>query len=88
MELLAGSRLPDVHGQMLDALIPPPIDPDVDYLHAAAIHRAVRRSGHTVRSLNDCLIAAVGLCVDDEIAHRDVNVVHIASVTGLRRRRL
>jgi predicted nucleic acid-binding protein len=88
MELLAGSHQPDLHEHMLGSLIQRPIDPDVDHLHAAAIHRATRRSGRTVRALNDCLIAAVGLRFDDEVAHRDVDFEHIATVTGLRHRRL
>lgn len=82
MEVLAGSRQPELHEQMLGALVRRPIDPEVDYPHAAAIYRAVRRSGRTVRTLNDRLIAAVGLRFDDEVAHRDADFEHIAAVTG------
>jgi hypothetical protein len=88
MELLAGSNQPDLHEQMLGALVQRPVDPNLDYPHAAAIYRAVRRSGRTVRALNDCLIAAVALRFDDEVAHRDADFEHIAQVTRLRHRRL
>lgn len=84
MEILAGSRRPDDHEQMLSALAQRPVDPELDYRHAAAIYRAVRRTGHTVRSLNDCLIAAVALRLGDSVAHRDADFERIAEVTGLK----
>jgi predicted nucleic acid-binding protein len=83
MEVLAGSRRPDQHQQMLDAVVQRDIDPVLDFAHAAAIFRAVRSTGHTPRSLNDCLIASVALRFDDAVAHRDVDFERIAQVTGL-----
>ena len=35
------------------------LDPDVDFHAAAAVHRATRRQGLTVRGLVDCLLATV-----------------------------
>ena len=83
MEILAGSRRVDHHEQMLAALIQRPVDPHVDYPHAAAIYRAARAAGVTIRSLNDCLIAAVALRFGDTVAHRDTDFDHIATVTDL-----
>lgn len=83
MEILAGSRRVDQHEQMLAALVQRPVDPHLDYPHAAAIYRASRAAGTTIRSLNDCLIAAVALRFGDTVAHRDADFDHIADVTGL-----
>ena len=61
MELLAGptdpftvSRIEEQLGTLEDLIV----DPSEDFRAAATLARAVRRSGHTVRSLIDCLIAA------------------------------
>ena len=83
MEMLAGSGNVDRHEQMLAALIQRPVDPHLDYPHAAAIYRAARAGGVTIRSLNDCLIAAVALRFGDTVAHREADFDHIAAVTGL-----
>jgi len=88
MEILAGSRRPDDHDLMLAALAQRPVDPELDYRNAAAIYRAVRTTGHTVRALNDCLIAAVALRLGDSVAHRDADFERIAEVTGLRHMRV
>lgn len=84
MEILAGSASVDQHEQMLSALIQRPVDPHLDYPHAAAIYRASRAAGATIRSLNDCLIAAVALRFGDTVAHRDADFDHIAAVTALQ----
>ena len=84
MEILAGSRHVDRHEQMLAALIQRPVDPHLDYAHAAAVYRASRAAGVTIRSLNDCLIAAVALRFGDTVAHCDADFDHIAAVTGLQ----
>ena len=91
MELLAGPtdpftvrRLEDQLGALDDAAI----DPTEDFRAAAGISRAVRRSGHTVRSLTDCLIAAVALRHDAVLWHCDADYVRIAEVTDLSQRDL
>jgi len=48
----------------------------------------VHRSGHTVRSLTDCLIAAIALRHDTAVWHCDEDYVRIADVTDLRQRDL
>lgn len=60
------------------------VDAALDYHLAADLYRRVRATGRTVRSLNDCLIAAVALRHDATVAHRDADFVVIAQVTALR----
>jgi len=91
MELLAGPtdpftirRIEDQLGT-LDQL---GVDPAQDFRAAAALARAVRRTGHTVRTVTDCLIAAVALRHDTEVWHCDEDYVRIASVADLRQRDL
>lgn len=87
MEVLAGVRPPDLHrvGTMLDALPILSVSPHEDYRQAAFIYHAVRASGHTVRSLNDCLIGAVALRHDAVLLDDDRDFGRIAQVTSLRR---
>lgn len=84
MEVLAGAARPQLVESRLSALPVRPVDPDVDYLQAAAIYRAARRAGLTIRSLEDCLIAAVALRLGDTVVHRDQDFEHISAVTTLR----
>jgi len=65
------------------------VEPDGDFELAADIYRAVRRGGNTVRSIVDCLIAAVAHRSGAELVHRDVDMERIAAVLpGLRSRSL
>ena len=91
MELLAGPtdpftvrRIEDQLGTLEDL----PVDPARDFRAAAALARAVRRRGHTVRSMTDCLIAANALRHAAEVWHCDEDYVRIAAVTDLRHRDL
>lgn len=91
MELLAGPtdpftvrRIEDQLGTLEDL----PVDPGQDFRSAAGLARAVRRNGHTVRALNDCLIAAIALRHDVEVWHCDADFVRIGEVTELRQRDL
>lgn len=59
------------------------IVPALDYRGAVDIYRAVREAGHTVRSLNDCVIATIALREGVPLAHRDADYARIADVTGL-----
>jgi predicted nucleic acid-binding protein len=56
------------------------------YLEAIALYRSARRSGVTVRSSIDCLIAACALRSDLEILHRDRDYAALSAVSGLRQR--
>lgn len=55
--------------------------------HAADLYRAARRSGLTVRSGVDCLIAASAIRHGLEVVHRDRDFDVIARVSPLRVRR-
>ncbi|KHL10015.1 hypothetical protein CLV56_3825 [Mumia flava] len=91
MELLAGADRDVVHDRleiMVNGLPTLRLEPDLDYRSAASIFRAVRRSGRTVRSLNDCLIAAIAIRNDATLVHKDAAFEAIADVTSLRARSL
>jgi len=93
MEVLAGAR-DDSHEQRLRGLLLGceilTIEGLSDYERAAALYRQCRRSGKTVRSLTDCLIAVVAIREDAEVLHvdRDFDTIsrqtpmRIASLTG------
>ncbi len=62
---------------------------DLDLIEEAiALYRASRRQGFTVRSSNDCLIAATALRHDVEVLHRDGDFEALARVSALRQRRV
>ena len=55
-----------------------------DFDVAAAIYRSMRKSGHTPRSTNDCLIAAAGLRSEATVVHNDVDFDRVTeAVSGL-----
>ena len=56
------------------------VDPMTDYLAAAELYRAVRRTGDTVRSSVDCLIAAVAIRSGAVLVHRDRDFRRLATV--------
>ena len=91
MELLAGPtdpftvrRIDDQLGTLEELAV----EPAPDFRAAATLARAERRSGHTVRSLTDCLIAAIAIRHGTDVWHCDQDYVRIADVTDLRRRDL
>jgi predicted nucleic acid-binding protein len=59
------------------------VDSSIDFRVAAQMHRAARRAGRTVRSINDCLIAAVAIRHSARIVHRDSDFEVIAAMTSL-----
>ncbi len=54
-----------------------------DYEIAAAVYRACRRSGETVRNQIDCLIAAVAIRTRTPVLHADADFDVIARHSGL-----
>lgn len=89
MELLAGASDEKAWAQ-LDRLVSGlpllAIDPALDYRDAAMLYRAARRSGRTIRRLNDCLIAAVAIRHDVTLLHKDADFDAISEVSSLRTR--
>ena len=86
MEILSGAVDDDKHAKLerlVNGLPSLKIDESVDFRSAAAIYRAARRAGHTIRSVNDCLIAAVSIRHGTSIIHRDTDFEVIAAITGL-----
>ena len=83
-EVLAGAYDPDAVESRLAAINLRSVDPGRDYRDAAMLYRSCLRRGTTIRSLTDCLIAAVALRYGDRVAHRDVDFERIREVTPLR----
>lgn len=86
MELLAGARAGGATQRLERLLLSQRwlrVEPGLDYRGAVDIFHACRGRGHPIRSLNDCLIAAVALRSGVGIAHRDADFVYIAEATGV-----
>ena len=86
MEVLAGAHDED-HSESIQTLFDDLDKVHVDFAHfeeAAAIHRHCRRNGVAVRSMIDCVIAAIALREDHEVLHADRDFNAIASVLPLR----
>jgi predicted nucleic acid-binding protein len=86
MELLAGA--PDLRAlDQISALVASmpllPIDAARDFANGAALFRTARSSGLTVRSLMDCLIAAIAVRHAATLWHRDADYLAISSVAPL-----
>lgn len=74
MELLIGGTSEDWAARrrrMLDTFDVEPATPLIDSEAAAAIHRACRRGGETVRNLIDCQVAATAIRLGLPLLHRD-----------------
>jgi predicted nucleic acid-binding protein len=86
MEVLAGARderhLGELRGLLARATVIP--TGSIDYDEAAALYRACRREGDTVRKLIDCLIGAVAIRSDVPLLHRDSDFDVLARHTNLR----
>ena len=85
MEILAGAG-DDAYGRLerlVNGLPSLSLDAAVDFRAAAQIYRAGRRRGRTIRSLNDCLIAAMAIRHDATVVHRDADFDVIAEISNL-----
>jgi len=82
MELLAGAR-DSAHFRKLRRLTTAMplcrIDPVCDYTEGAALYKLLRNEGLTIRSITDCLIAAIAWRRDATIVHADTDFDRIAS---------
>lgn len=86
MEILCGA--PDDNAytrlqRLVNGLPSLSVDNSLDFRAAADIYRAARRLGETVRSVNDCLIAAVAIRHGAGILHRDADFEVIGRITNL-----
>ncbi len=81
LEVLAGAR-DESHFRRLQRVLEQcdflPLEEPSDEEAAAAIFRACRRRGETVRKLPDCLIASVAIRNGAEVLHRDADFDTIA----------
>ena len=86
MEILAGARNQQ-HVTQLEKLLARATTiktEPVDYDNAAAIYRACRKLGVTIRAQIDCLIAAIAIRTNTRIIHHDSDFDAIAQVTKLK----
>ena len=86
MEILAGARserhLVELRGLIGRATMLPTTPTDYD--NAAALYRACRVSGETVRKLIDCLIGAVAIGAGAQVLHADADFAVLARHTDLQ----
>jgi predicted nucleic acid-binding protein len=85
-EVLAGSREPSADQVVaaLDGCVDVRQERRTDVEAAAEIYRLCRRSGETIRSLNDCLIAAIAIRSDVPVLHDDRDFEAIARHSELQ----
>ena len=86
MEILAGAR-DQQHVTQLEKLLARATTiktEPVDYDNAAAIYRACRKVGVTVRAQIDCLITAIAIRTNTKIIHHNYDFDAIAQVTKLK----
>jgi hypothetical protein len=86
MEILAGAR-DQQHVAQLEKLLASATTiktEPVDYDNAAAIYRACRKLGVTIRAQIDFLIAAIAIRTNTKIIHHDSDFDAIAQVTKLK----
>jgi predicted nucleic acid-binding protein len=86
MEVLAGARderhLEQLRGLLARASVL--ATEPTDFEDAAALYRACRRGGETVRKLIDCLIAATAIRVGVPVLHADADFDRLERHTSLR----
>ena len=89
-EILQGFRDESAYRLALDSMLSLPIveSPmnEEIFVEAADLYRAARRSGFTVRSSVDCLVAACAIRNDLEVVHADRDYSSLARVSPLRER--
>ncbi len=86
MEILSGATNDTTHTaleRLVNGLPSLAVDDALDFRAAAEIYRSARRTGATIRSINDCLISAVAIRHRTRIVHCDKDFDVIARVTSL-----
>lgn len=89
-EVLQGFRDEAAYRRARDAMlampiVESPIEEEI-FVQAVDLYRSARRTGVTVRSSVDCLIAACAIRHDLEVLHRDRDYAALAEVSALRER--
>ena len=89
-EVLQGFREEQAYRRAREAMfslpiVESPLGEDV-FSDAVDLYRNARRTGRTVRSSVDCLIAACAIRHDLEVLHRNRDYAAIAQVSALRHR--
>lgn len=89
MELIAGASASQLGTvvTLVDGLVSLDVDPSLDFRAAGELGRRARATGRTVRSVVDCLIAAVAIRHDAVLVHRDRDFEVLAAVSPLRAER-
>ena len=89
-EVLQGFRDEKAYRTARDAMLSLPIveSPlrEEVFMDAVDLFRTARKTGRTVRSSTDCLIAACALRSDMEMLHRDRDFAVLAEISTLRER--
>ena len=86
MEILSGARDDNAYARLerlVNGMPSLKVDDSIDFRAAAEIYRGARRTGRTIRSINDCLIAAVAIRHGARIVHRDSDFDVIEAMTNL-----
>ncbi len=86
MEILSGAGGEDVYlklERLVNGLPSLAVDGASDFRTAAQIYRSARRAGRTIRSINNCLIAALAIRHGARIIHRDSDFDVIAAITAV-----
>lgn len=87
LEVLAGTTSPErvaAWQRLLGRCEFVPQVPRMDVEAAAGLYRECRRAGETIRSLNDCLVAAIAIRHDVPVLHRDRDFDVIAEHSALQ----
>jgi predicted nucleic acid-binding protein len=82
LEVRAGTRranLPAVN-RILDNAVQLSVDPNLDFEVASDLYLAARDTGKNVRSLTDCLIAAVAIRTGAILVHQDRDFDVLATI--------
>ncbi|MEU4014403.1 PIN domain nuclease [Microbacterium sp. NPDC028030] len=87
MELLAGARTPQELARVeaiANGLPLVPLRSVTDFRTASDLYRASALNGHPIRSMVDCLIAAVAIRRDVSLLERDRDFLFLAEISPLR----
>lgn len=86
MELLAGAKTDQQLLELQSLLAIPELIPthEEDFEDAARLYRTCRRNGVTIRTMSDCLIAAIAIRNGIPVLHNDRDLALLAQHTELQ----